>query len=788
MDDEAEPIGTEGRARLAAGALAVLLVGATLTWAQTGNVGSPGAAGLRLDRALAAVNPMSIAAAIGEAVRRADFSAMNWPWRSVGVWLIWWWAVLTAGRWTLVVLDWATFGDGSDSRDSRDSHVSRAGGMRGVSAAGTTRGIAMTFGAGFVTLGLCVLGAGVVGLAGWPLTAGVLAVAAVGAARAADRDATWRLIRAAWPWGGGVPALGARRVAGRRDWLVDATVGAAALGWFASVVAAMTPPIQSDAMRYHLAAPQEWLRAGRIVWLPGNAFSNFPFLPEMHFLVGLAAGAPETAALMHATCALMAAAAVAALAGLVAPGAGGRAGEGARRLVGAAYLTVPAGLVLAGWPFIDHAVALFFALSTLATLGAMTRGGAARWVLAGLMTGGALGTKYTALVHAVVLCGVVAVDWFAFAPPGVSLSRRRPRWRHIAMAAGVAAAVGGVWYAKSVVVAGNPVYPLANGLFRGGDWTAHSARLYAGKAASKGFDKNFPNLMLAPRDSLMEWRRFEGHWLGATWTLAVACVLGGLAVAAVSRWRRRADSWRPMAGAAAVAGAYFVTWFYTYQSNRMLLPMLALTLPLGAGLLTGGWRRARGRGVGRGVSLGVADWPFRVSGGLARSAVAAAVVAGGLWSAQWNFARAPSPPALGYLLGSMSRDQYLDRALNSHRPFRETARLAGTTATVLLVGEHRAYGAAFRPVWSDWFDTPAVLRIMRESGATTPGALLAELRRRGIGWMLVNDAELDAGNQREMFYRPRFSEAEYVVAEGLYALPGVAKVIPFATGARLFRL
>jgi hypothetical protein len=64
---------------------------------------------------------------------------------------------------------------------------------------------------------------------------------------------------------------------------------------------ALTPPIQSDGLRYHLGAPQEYLKHGKIAHLPLNAFSNFPFLPEMHFLLALAAGVPETAQLMHLT-------------------------------------------------------------------------------------------------------------------------------------------------------------------------------------------------------------------------------------------------------------------------------------------------------------------------------------------------------------------------------------------------------------------------------------------------------------------------------------------------------
>ena len=70
----------------------------------------------------------------------------------------------------------------------------------------------------------------------------------------------------------------------RAEWgLVAGTTGLQ----FLALLYALTPEVQSDAVRYHLAAPQEWLKAGRLSYLPYNAFSNFPSNIEMLFLFGL---------------------------------------------------------------------------------------------------------------------------------------------------------------------------------------------------------------------------------------------------------------------------------------------------------------------------------------------------------------------------------------------------------------------------------------------------------------------------------------------------------------------
>ncbi len=48
-----------------------------------------------------------------------------------------------------------------------------------------------------------------------------------------------------------------------------------------------TPPYAKDALIYHLAIPKIYLKARRIVEIPGNIYSNFPLNIEMLYLFGL---------------------------------------------------------------------------------------------------------------------------------------------------------------------------------------------------------------------------------------------------------------------------------------------------------------------------------------------------------------------------------------------------------------------------------------------------------------------------------------------------------------------
>ena len=104
---------------------------------------------------------------------------------------------------------------------------------------------------------------------------------------------------------------------------------------------------------------------------------------------------------------------------------------------------------------------------------------------------------------------------------------------------------------------------------------------------------------------------------------------------------------------------------------------------------------------------------------------------------------------------------------------------------VLLVGEHRIFHAQFQAMWSDWFDTPAVLHLMRESGAQTVEALTDAIRNQGVTHVVVNRAELEL--QRERYWLPRFAPEEIkLLDEFLVAHSGSRATVP--PGVDIIRL
>ncbi len=621
--------------------------------------------------------------------------------------------------------------------------------------------VAFSFATGFVALGLGIFALGLAGLAR-PVAQVALLAACAGCAGLRHRQL--RLL------GAGLPPVFRRPLA--RHGARNLAAGAILAALVSAALYALSPPVQSDAMRYHLAAPQEFLKNGRIGWLPLNAFSNFPFLPEMHFMLALGCGAPEASQLMHLACLAALLVAVTGfarrtLSGLVPPG---RVPSGILVFPATVVVAMPASLIVASWPFVDQAVTLFFFLSFHAVWLALSGGGARNHLLAGVMMGGAAGCKYTALPFLALLAGMAALHWIALAPPPGSSSSKAMNWRHLALGAGLAVLLGGGWYAKSAVLTGNPVYPLANRLFHGGDWTAESAAFYAGKLAEKGRPTGpepatmteFAAERVKPLDLSLNWIRYEAQNPGTAVLATMILGMGGLLLCAIRNdWRARPVYHAGLMG----AGSWFL-WVTTYQSNRMIVPVAVfLSFPAAALLAHGAellprFTRAVTLLVGLGLGFGMA------------------------WGTAWPMLRA-NPPVAGWVLGAVSTEEYLARTRNWHAAFEYLNQRVPPTERVLLVGEHRIFGARFRAVWNDWFDTPAFLHLARANRISSAEQMIALLEREGIRWVLVNEAELRP--QRDQYWRPRFSDAEWKLLNDFLASPRFTRTeIP--PGAVILRL
>jgi len=317
-----------------------------------------------------------------------------------------------------------------------------------------------------------------------------------------------------------------------------------------------------DVLEYHLAAPKEFWQSGRIVYLPHNIYSNFPFNAEMLYLLcmvlrGDVADAGMVAQMLNAFIGALAVTAVWLAGREFSP----RAGWVAAMMAGSCPMLV----YLSGLAYVENSLILLTALAFASVFRASRDDHRASrwWLISGVCAGLACGCKYTAIPCVALPLWFAA--WFGTAGRG----------RRIAAFAVGAIAAFSPWLIKNAVYTGNPVFPVARSIFpeRAGTWTDEAAaRWHAGH-------------LPAP-----EWRSLGGRLSRFGSEIVGAELFGSVMVLGAGAWlvlalRRRTTTAAPKQSLIAmgliIAGT--VTWwlFASHLYGRFavtLVPVAALAI------------------------------------------------------------------------------------------------------------------------------------------------------------------------------------------------------------------
>jgi hypothetical protein len=350
-------------------------------------------------------------------------------------------------------------------------------------------------------------------------------------------------------------------------------------------------PHEWDALSYHLAAPKVYLEHHRILFLPTDHHSNFPFLVEMLFTLGLLFDGYGLANLFHFAMAALTVGAIVFIARR-------HFGRGAPWIAACMFATTPIVIWEAGAAYIELGMALYVVLAFGAALEFRASGGP-RWLtLAGILMGFALSVKALALVPFALLGAAILLSGYRF---------RNLRWYLIP-----ALVVGCPFYVKSAVYTGNPVYPFAYRIFGGRYFNQQLADAYSGTQGAFGLhrdlltasedlanvrpDENLPtiyhrlrNLVVAPFALVSVPRIFYDYQDPGTFNQLGFLFLALPPLALLFRGRSRSLSW--VGGAAA---AWFAVWSQTMEYVRYIVPVVPLLALVGG---EGGCRaigRARG--------------------------------------------------------------------------------------------------------------------------------------------------------------------------------------------------
>ncbi|NOZ00100.1 MAG: hypothetical protein GXP40_13010 [Chloroflexi bacterium] len=545
------------------------------------------------------------------------------------------------------------------------------------------------------------------------------------------------LRKSVWAWWRQWAALEVLwRESGRFDKFLAAGVGFILVSALAT---ALAPPLQFDALVYHLTLPRAYLLAGRMIDVPEVIFWGMPQQTEMLYTFALALGGLEAAVVVGWAVGALA------LVGLL-----GYAAE--RFSPRAAWIALAA--LLAGWTLSDGLSwgyaewsVMLYGFSVLAALDAWRENDSRRMLLlAAVFAGFALGTKYTA---GILLLGGAAVIFSVRLKDG-----GKAIFGDLLLFAGVAVLVTLPWWIKNFAATGNPFYPL---LFPSGAMDSYRLDFYQNDPAWG----DWRDLLLLP------WRATIWGLDGKVgYSAAIGPLLLGLSALSWVGWRARvAEQRRALFNAAGITLVGLLVWAVAGRTSRLLLQSRLYFAVFPA------WAVLSGAGFEAFARLR--------AGGIRFGRIAAALVAlafgFNLFATGATFARRG---VAGVLLGVQTPASYREQTLGAYEPAMQSLAKLPPDARVLMLWETRSLSCwpQCEPdeVIDRWYDD---LRVYRTADAT-----LEAWRAAGYTHVLYN--RLGAEFIRET--DDRYADADWRALDDL--LQGLALVEDFDGVYQLYAL
>jgi hypothetical protein len=382
-------------------------------------------------------------------------------------------------------------------------------------------------------------------------------------------------------------------------------------------LAAMLPPLDFDVCEYHLQAPKEFFQQGQITFLPHNVYANMPLGAEMLSLLGMVVtgdwwwGALVGKTLIAAFTPLCALALFAAGRRLYSTGVG--------TVAALAYISIPWIVDVSSVGLVEGVSAcyLFLALYAVLLSSESRKVGqpfqqemhpTALVILAGYLAGGAVATKYPAVLFVVIPLALWILAgrawqkdrgrdrWSAAreqpqadprapipgAPPPILPPQPRALNPLVALTVFLlAVAIGcGPWLGKNWAFTGNPTYPLLYEVFGGKTWNKDKDRQWNHAHRAQEFSKELLGEHVC--------RVFVTSDLLSPLVVPLAALafFGGARI--VGRTRL---AWALLAYVGFFIGAW---WLLTHRIDRFWLPVLpvfALLAGMGAYWNTAVWWR-----------------------------------------------------------------------------------------------------------------------------------------------------------------------------------------------------
>lgn len=236
---------------------------------------------------------------------------------------------------------------------------------------------------------------------------------------------------------------------------------------------AAVPPVDRDALTHHLAVPKLYLQHGGIYEIPEVPFSYYPMNLDLLYLAALYIGNDILPKYIHFAFALLTSV-------LLYRYLRKNLDNAAYALLGCLlFLSLPVIVKLSVTVYVDLGLIYFSTAALLQIFRWAESGFRIRHLLAaGIFTGLCLGTKYNGMLIAFLLGLVVPILPLRVAKNGfdtesalpIKAKKRQTFWLlgNAALFCAIALAVYSPWMIRNYIWTGNPVYPMAGGIFHAG--------------------------------------------------------------------------------------------------------------------------------------------------------------------------------------------------------------------------------------------------------------------------------------------------------------------------------
>ena len=341
------------------------------------------------------------------------------------------------------------------------------------------------------------------------------------------------------------------------DWFSRILVIAIFIFVFFNLIGALAPPLNVDDLMYHFAIPKRYVSAGTITYIPDFAYSNLPFPMEMLWTLGIGIDSGELAQLINWAIGLLVIGWVVIL--------------GYKSGLKSTLMLLP--------------VLLFYSITTV---GYQSRSGGAElggtlFFLASIYVINEYkefaGRKL--LILGGVLCGLFAVAKLSNAAMmilliiwiGYSIWRKNKSFRaglSSSMLFGSAALlVASVWYIKTYMMTGNPVYPFLQSFFEGPP--IRNELLVRGDQEVLNQSRSFQHLSKIPFTYVSQlWyliaepQKLRGH---------VSPLFLGILPLVILYYRKYNNYLKEIL---IIAGLFYIYWVAFYPMLRIGLPFFAM--------------------------------------------------------------------------------------------------------------------------------------------------------------------------------------------------------------------